>query len=430
MLFSALLVCNCAMVYVQASLDFLRSDLEALRNDFPPSLSGFVDHQEVQLETIAMGIDFISQVDRIVPPKEIFISRNKTSKKQAVSVPVYVDVVLIGFEASSLDLINDKWLQKLNSESVVQATIGKQTETVSENGPSLAFNFRLVHVSFHVQTALRLFIRRHINRISMAIGSGHYVSAHEMEPVLEDLARSIYGPKGPTDVSATLFVLNHLGKDDDTWHSDYGYKSGYSTADLAEMASNRLVMDECFKIIAPLKALTKVDLEASNIPVAVTDDSTEAADREAVLDAVPATRLWALALREKLKSEPDKSVTDRALSILTETHAKDSPGFWRQLSLARDIIDVFSGTVVDNGPEEPPHCTSKSWFTRGRIVWSDLSADGGIRRCRYEFSFTCSLLLLFLFSKAVIVCAINGKILQLISYAVIPYLYGHWRSRS
>lgn len=73
----------------------------------------------------------------------------------------------------------------------------------------------------------------------------------------------------------------------------------------------------------------------------------------------------------------DLTLSQRALKVLLKVYPEESGGHWRKLALARDIIAVFSGLVEDYGPEEKPHCTSQSWFTRERIVWADLSASGG-----------------------------------------------------
>lgn len=301
------------LLITRAELSFLTSDLEALRDDISPQLSGIAEHQGVQIDALSMGLNYMSQVDRIAPIVTAPASQQEPDVEDVLTLPVYIDVVLIGFDAQSMDMINNNWLQRLNIKDRVEATLGNRSSPVDDGAPVVSYHYRLVHTSFHVQRALSLFLQQHMRPRSEEERSAHYVNANDVEQVLEDLSSAIYGGEEPGKISATIFVLNHVGADSNggsgAWHSNYGYMSGYSAADIEGLTEDTDVIDKALKVVHERKSLSKLDLAAVPIPPMakvnkyMEGGDSEDKDRLAILDAVHSTRRWALQLRDRLNNE-------------------------------------------------------------------------------------------------------------------------------
>ena len=312
MLFSMLLLAQ-ALLTAKADISFLTSDLEALRDDMSPQLNGIVEHQRAQIDALEIGLNYVSQVDRIAPIVKGERTKEEPHVEAPMSLPVYIDVVLVGFDAQSLDMVNENWIQKLNIKDKVEASLGNRSSPVDDAAPAVSYHYRLVHVSFHVQRALSLFIQRHMRPRSAEEHTAYYVNANDVEQVLEDLSAVIYGSEGMEKISATIFVLNHIGGGSnggsEAWHSNYGYMSGYSATDLEALIDDMDVIDTAMRVVHKRNPLSKLDLEAVPIPpISRSDKDTEDGrvgykDHLTVLDAVHRTRLWALHLKGQLNKE-------------------------------------------------------------------------------------------------------------------------------
>ena len=325
---------------------------------------------------------------------------------------IHIDVVLLGFPSSAIEVIKDKWIDSSlgredNLLSYYKDKTGQDHHILNPPGNvRIKHNFHLIQSSFHATDAIKNRIEKmlrllnehdDINNETNDIKAGpRYLNSWEVEELLEGLASTIASThtenvyhsnqtkrKGP---SATLFVLNlgSLGLPDDV---QYNYQNGFSAYDLKQLAKDDEILDRAKAIITNEKRMTRLQLERNENPKSVSplnrfrdsftengkdNDNDNVEDNNIVYwrDAIEETKTWAEAAASSTK-QMDFTLRERALRIFKAS--KDTVFHGYKQTLAKLVIE--SSNV--NSPDSVINpCSASTWIGSTRLMWTDLNAKG------------------------------------------------------
>jgi len=227
-------------------------------------------------------------------------TKNVNEKLNTTSTDIDVDLVFIGFPASAVDMIRNKWFNPLHREDLLFGSIhdSKYHQTEISEFPGLLTNkyhFHLVQISFHVENALRSSLRQLLrptkfksqNLLDVA---DYYLNSWEVEDLFDTLSKDIIsshnviiaadGESIPITTkgkypATTIFILNmenFLPLEYDSLKNggserqesskiSYSYKSGFTAPDIEEMASNEDIVDLVTRFDREQKKPNRINLE-------------------------------------------------------------------------------------------------------------------------------------------------------------------------
>ena len=214
---------------------------------------------------------------------------------------VHIDVVLIGFPASAVELMRDVWFGSMNREDIFSAHLDGLESAPLPGGLKQRHNFHLVQTSFHVADVLRnrferlLLTSHELRRKGKGGDKGEegegeplWVNAWEVEELLSSLtevvsashrsAHSTSPDDPPLQPHGTVYVFNldlqHIwdkinnnkinnNKINNKNIPRYSYRAGFSETELQHLAHSTLVLTQAEKVLSNLRTGTRLDLPAT-----------------------------------------------------------------------------------------------------------------------------------------------------------------------